>query len=133
MEQFFFSNSVSLERGSTLQPEMAAASEPEQCTICLEDLDACEDLDGERVRLDACVHEFHAACILGWSRSEPSCPVCRRAFASVTRLADGAALALPARAAEAPRDMAELSPAQRALRKIRGAMLAQQQKAPPGA
>ena len=29
MEQFFFSNSVSLERGSTLQPEMAAASEPE--------------------------------------------------------------------------------------------------------
>ena len=48
------------------------AAEPEQCTICLEDL-----ADGERVRLDACVHEFHAECILGWSRSEPSCPVCR--------------------------------------------------------
>lgn len=49
------------------------STEPESCTICLEDLKA-----GVLVRTLNCTHTFHSSCILEWYLSKSTCPLCKR-------------------------------------------------------
>ncbi|XP_034584029.1 uncharacterized protein [Setaria viridis] len=53
--------------------ESGAAAGGEQCSVCLEDVEA-----GEMVRqLPVCKHLFHVECIDMWLHSHRTCPVCR--------------------------------------------------------
>jgi len=53
-------------------------SEPEECAICL---------DSIRVQgiIDSCKHDFCYDCILKWSSSSNTCPLCKKRFHSVTK------------------------------------------------
>ncbi|GAB4840048.1 hypothetical protein Ancab_020757 [Ancistrocladus abbreviatus] len=46
-----------------------------ECLICLESFDVCNF--GESRILPLCGHRFHFACIDGWLKKKPTCPVCR--------------------------------------------------------
>ena len=43
------------------------------CSICMDDI-----VRGQPVRALACGHNYHAACVARWLRTNRSCPVCRR-------------------------------------------------------
>ncbi|CAE7233854.1 ATL7 [Symbiodinium natans] len=53
---------------------------PAQCSVCLQDLQATEDLCQT-----ACGHEFHRSCLEDWVHSRrwqhPGCPLCRESLA----------------------------------------------------
>lgn len=52
---------------------------PEECTICLEDLDHTTKIGLIR----ACHHYYHESCIIQWSNNSNSCPTCRKLFNTI--------------------------------------------------
>lgn len=61
-----------------------ASKPPEECTICLEDLDHTTTIG----LIKNCHHYYHDHCIIQWSNNSNSCPTCRKLFNSIdiTRL-----------------------------------------------
>lgn len=73
----------------TPSPAVAAPTAPEalQCGICF-------DAIKERGRLDTCDHGFCFDCIDRWSATANCCPLCRRAFHTITNTALGTAVSV---------------------------------------
>ena len=44
-----------------------------KCCICLSDVEEGEDV----IKLDKCLHEFHATCLTSWLKISNQCPICR--------------------------------------------------------
>ncbi|CAH2035155.1 unnamed protein product [Thlaspi arvense] len=53
-------------------------SEPEICSICLENMSDSEPESSPILQLPHCAHEFHEDCFIKWSLRHSSCPLCRR-------------------------------------------------------
>eukprot|EP01123_Difflugia_compressa_P015949 TRINITY_DN936_c0_g2_i1.p1 TRINITY_DN936_c0_g2~~TRINITY_DN936_c0_g2_i1.p1 ORF type:complete len:139 (-),score=9.38 TRINITY_DN936_c0_g2_i1:333-749(-) len=50
----------------------------EECAVCYEQVE-------ERGIINCCQHIFCLGCIVRWSRSNPTCPLCKRIFTSITK------------------------------------------------
>lgn len=50
-----------------------ADCENSTCSICFEDYE-----QGEKLRVLACIHRFHDACIARWMRESRLCPLCQK-------------------------------------------------------
>ena len=48
-----------------------------QCSICADEQDA-------NASIDSCSHKFCEECIVTWSKTENSCPLCRKKFHQIT-------------------------------------------------
>lgn len=55
-----------------------------QCQICF-----CDYVDGEKLRMLPCFHDYHVPCIDRWLKDNTTCPICR------ANLADSDSLAPP--------------------------------------
>eukprot|EP01123_Difflugia_compressa_P015948 TRINITY_DN936_c0_g1_i1.p1 TRINITY_DN936_c0_g1~~TRINITY_DN936_c0_g1_i1.p1 ORF type:complete len:138 (-),score=10.99 TRINITY_DN936_c0_g1_i1:222-635(-) len=49
----------------------------EECAVCYEQVE-------ERGIINCCQHIFCLGCIVRWSRSNPTCPLCKRTFTSIS-------------------------------------------------
>jgi predicted RNA-binding Zn-ribbon protein involved in translation (DUF1610 family) len=67
--------------------------EPEECSVCLNDIEAEEEGEGEEGRkavLLVCTHLFHAECLSLWEKKTEeksvafTCPMCRAAIVVAT-------------------------------------------------
>lgn len=60
------------------QPKKTAAKEKVTCCICLSDTTKRKEAS-----LDCCDHKFCKKCILKWSKTENTCPQCRKKFTKI--------------------------------------------------
>ena len=77
------SNAAFVERVNTRERTRGRdANDEETCAVCLEARDGtAEDVDASTssgvVRIVACAHTFHFACLSSWLRYNSTCPMCR--------------------------------------------------------